>query len=355
MSEDRTDLVLVADDDPDILRFVEFNLKLEGFEVATAADGEKALAAAQELQPDLVILDVMMPKMDGFEVCERLRNDVRTKYMSIIMLTAKSLSADRVVGLTAGADDYIIKPFDPTELLARVKSTLRRAREMRALNPLTQLAGNVQVQAELSERVDHSQPFALMYADLDNFKAFNDHYGFLRGDEAIKLLARCIGEAARRHGDERAFVGHVGGDDFVVIVTPDTVEAVCQDLIASWDSQIGKLYDSEDLERGYILVKDRRDQMNYFPVMTVTIGVATNVNRPITSHWEASEIATEMKTFAKREPKSCYAIDRRRPRPDEEQAENDGAAPVEGVAGSRPEAAPEPPAPEPPAEAPTPT
>jgi diguanylate cyclase (GGDEF)-like protein len=321
VSEEGQDLVLVADDDPDILRFVEFNLKLEGYEVATAPDGEKALAAAQEMQPDLVILDVMMPKMDGFEVCERLRNDPRTKYMSIIMLTAKSLSADRVVGLTAGADDYIIKPFDPTELLARVKSTLRRAREMRALNPLTQLAGNVQVQAELSDRVDSAKPFALMYADLDNFKAFNDHYGFLRGDEAIKLLARSIGEAVRRQGDADAFVGHVGGDDFVVIVSPDLVEGVSQDLIEAWDENIGRLYDSEDLERGYILVKDRRDQMNYFPVMTVTIGIATNSHRPITSHWEASEIATEMKQFAKRETKSCYAIDRRSPREEEDDAE----------------------------------
>jgi DNA-binding response OmpR family regulator len=326
MTDEQRDLVLICDDDPDILRFVEFNLRLEGFEVATAADGEKALAAAQELQPDLILLDVMMPKLDGFEVCERIRADTRTKYISIIMLTARSLSADRVVGLTAGADDYIIKPFDPTELLARVKSTLRRAREMRALNPLTQLAGNVQVQAELSDRVDKGEPFALLYADLDNFKAFNDHYGFLRGDEAIKLLARSIGEAVRRHGDRLAFVGHVGGDDFVVILSPDAVEEVCQDLIAAWDDHIGRLYDSEDLDRGYILVKDRRDQMNYFPVMTVTVGVATNSHRPITSHWEASEIAAEMKQFAKREPKSCYAIDRRRLR-DEGEAEAEAAQP----------------------------
>lgn len=314
MTEERGELVLVCDDDPDIRRTIEFSLKLEGFTVATAADGEKALAAAQELQPDLILLDVMMPKLDGYEVCERLRADSRTKYTSIIMLTAKTLSADRVVGLTAGADDYIIKPFDATELLARVKSTLRRVRDMRALNPLTQLAGNVQVQAELTDRVRTGEPFALLYADLDNFKAFNDHYGFLRGDEAIKLLARSIGEAVRRHGDGRAFVGHVGGDDFVVILAPGAVEPVCQDLIEAWDGEIGSLYDSEDLERGYILVKDRRDQMNYFPVMTMTVGVATNGHRPLTSHWEASEIAAEMKQFAKREPKSCYAIDRRRPR-----------------------------------------
>src|ERR671915_126211 len=130
----RRELVLVADDDQDIVRFVEVNLPLQG---------------AYDLMPDLVLLDVMMPKIDGFEVCQRLRGDARTKHMSVIMLTAKSLSADKVVGLTAGADDYMIKPFDPMELVARVKSALRRSREMRAINPLTQLPGNVQVQEEV--------------------------------------------------------------------------------------------------------------------------------------------------------------------------------------------------------------
>src|SRR5687767_7302630 len=132
------EVVLVADDDEDIVQFVEVNLRLEGFDVISATDGEQALKAAYDTMPDLVLLDVMMPRVDGFEVCQRLRSDSRTRNISVIMLTAKSLSADKVVGLTSGADDYIIKPFDPVELVARVKSALRRSREMRAVNPLTQ-------------------------------------------------------------------------------------------------------------------------------------------------------------------------------------------------------------------------
>ena len=186
----RREIVLVADDDEDIVRFVEVNLRLEGFEVITVADGEQALKSAGDLMPDLILLDVMMPKIDGFEVCQRLRNDTRTKHISIIMLTAKSMSADKVVGLTAGADDYMIKPFDPVELVARVKSTLRRSREMRSVNPLTSLPGNIQVQEEVTKRVTGGGPFAVLYIDLDNFKAFNDFYGFLRGDEVLKLLSR---------------------------------------------------------------------------------------------------------------------------------------------------------------------
>ena len=306
------ELVLVADDDEDILRFVEVNLRLEGFEVATAADGEQALQGAYDLLPDLILLDVMMPKVDGFEVCQRLRSDTRTKHMSVIMLTAKALSADKVVGLTAGADDYIIKPFDPIELVARVKSALRRSREMRAVNPLTQLPGNVQVQEEVAKRVAAAAPFAVMYIDLDNFKAFNDHYGFLKGDEAIKNLARCVTGTVARETDGGGFVGHVGGDDFIAIVTPEASESTAKGVIDCWDAVVKQLYDPEDARRGYIEVEDRRKQRNRFPLTTVSVGIATNARRPINSHWEASEIATEMKQFAKRDQHSSYAIDRRR-------------------------------------------
>jgi diguanylate cyclase (GGDEF)-like protein len=306
------DLVLVADDDEDIVRFVEVNLRLEGFDVATASDGEQALKAARELGPDLVLLDVMMPVLDGFEVCHRLRTDPTTRHISVIMLTAKSMSADRVVGLTAGADDYMIKPFDPTELVARVKSALRRSREMRDVNPLTHLPGNIHIQEEVARRVASGEPFALMHIDLDNFKAFNDHYGFLRGDEAIKLLAHCVGEAVGKLGVAGSFVGHVGGDDFVVIGEPESAEVLAKDIIELWDSRVAALYDAEDARRGFIEVEDRRGQMHRYSMTTVSVGIASSMSRALASHWAAAEIATEMKAYAKRQPRSGYAIDRRR-------------------------------------------
>lgn len=307
----KRELILVADDDEDIVRFVEVNLRLEGFEVATAHDGGQALQGAYDLMPDLMLLDVMMPKIDGFEVCQRLRADPRTKNMSVIMLTAKSLSADKVVGLTAGADDYMIKPFDPVELVARVKSALRRSREMRAINPLTQLPGNVQIQEEVAARVSSGDPFALMYIDLNDFKAYNDFYGFARGDEAIKLLAKCAGIAVHEAAGAEGFLGHIGGDDFVAIVDPEKAEDAAQAIIDCWDVEIPRLYDDSDATRGYIEIADRRKEMHRFPMTTVSVGIATTTQRPIRSHWEASEIATEMKTFAKSHGTSAYAIDRR--------------------------------------------
>jgi len=308
----RRDVVLVADDDEDIVRFVEVNLLLEGFEVITAADGEQALNVAIESLPDLILLDVMMPRLDGFEVCKRLRDDSRTKQISVIMLTAKSLSADKVVGLTAGADDYITKPFDPIELVARVKSSLRRSRDLSAVNPLTQLPGNVQVGVEATARIEAGGPFGFIYADLDNFKAFNDHYGFHRGDEAIKLIARCLRESLAEHSSKGGFLGHVGGDDFVVMVTPELTEAIAKEVCERWDAAAPELYESEDLERGYIDVADRRNQVHRYPVMTVSIGISTNALRRIDSHQQAAEVATEMAGFAKQDEGSSFAVDRRR-------------------------------------------
>ena len=309
---DRSEVILIADDDEDIIKLIELNLRLEDYQVLSALDGEEALEVARERKPHLVILDVMMPKMDGFEVCERLRVEPRTKNTSIIMLTAKSMSADKVVGLTAGADDYIIKPFDPVELVARVKSALRRAREMRDVNPLTELPGNVQVQEEVSKRVTAGRPFAVMYIDLDNFKAFNDYYGFLRGDEGIKLLGRVVSDAIAQQ-DHMGFVGHVGGDDFIAVVDPQVAEDAAKHIVEEWDREIAKLYDPDDVERGYIEILDRKKQMHRFPITSVSIGIATNTRRPIVTHWEASEIASEMKSFAKRQPGSSYAVDRRGP------------------------------------------
>lgn len=303
--------VLIADDDPDILRFVEINLRLEGFDVSTAEDGDDALKIALRERPDLVLLDIMMPKMDGLEVCQMLRSDPRTSSICIIMLTAKTMSAEKVVGLTVGADDYIIKPFDPLELVARVKSTLRRARQMRDLNPLTGLPGNAVIIQEIQRRIGARHPFALMHIDLDNFKAFNDYYGFARGDMVIKLLASALEETVSKQSPEGGFVGHIGGDDFVVLSDPDVCEEVAKEVIARFDEQIPALYDPTDVARGHITVVDRQDERHDFPVMTISIGVASTSNRKIYSHWEASEVAAEVKQFAKRQQGSSYAVDRR--------------------------------------------
>ncbi len=182
--------VLVVDDDPFIARLLEIELRAAGYDVRVAGDGVQALEAAQERCPDLVLADVMMPNMDGFELTRRLRQDARTASVSVIMLTARGLSADKLEGFSVGADDYIVKPFDTPELLARIRGVLRRAREMRAQSPLTGLPGNVRIEDEIESRVGADQPFAILYADLDHFKAFNDRHGHPAGDALLREAAR---------------------------------------------------------------------------------------------------------------------------------------------------------------------
>jgi diguanylate cyclase (GGDEF)-like protein len=305
------DRLLVVDDDPDIARFIEVNLRTHGFEVHLAADGVEALERAQEIRPDLVLVDVMMPRMDGFQVVDHLRADPRTANTSIIMLTAKALTADKVLGISAGADDYIIKPFDPVELVARVKGTLRRAREMRAISPLTGLPGNARIHDELLTRITSEQPFALLYADLDNFKTYNDHYGFLRGDDALRAVARSIQDSAMELGGSRVFVGHLGGDDFVLVSPVELAEPLCKAMLESIGKVMGGLYEQEDRERGYIELENRQGKLERFPLLSLSIGVATTDRRSFSHPGEVVSVATELKEFAKRSQGSTYVFDRR--------------------------------------------
>ncbi len=303
--------VLVADDDPDILTVVKVNLELDGFEVETAVDGEDALQKATSNPPNVIILDIMMPRMDGLTALHRLRSQATTASIPIILLTARGLPEDRVRGLELGADDYITKPFDITELAARIRAVLRRTQAARDLSPLTGLPGNFKITAEIEVSIKERREFALIHGDLDNFKAFNDHYGFMRGDEVIRFCGDCFTEAASNLGIEGAFVGHIGGDDFVAMIPPSVAESFCKEVIERFDDGILDLYDTADALRGYIEVIDRRGERYAFPVVSLSLGVASTDVREIGTQWEASAIAVEMKEFAKKQPGSTYRIDRR--------------------------------------------
>jgi diguanylate cyclase (GGDEF)-like protein len=308
---DVSETILVVDDEVDIANLVAMNLAGEGYETHLAHTGDDAVDLAFQLRPDLIVLDLMLPGVDGLEVCRRLRNDPRTTATTIIMLTAKTLPRDRVIGLEAGADDYVDKPFDVDELMARVQGRLRRARQLRQTSPLTGLPGNFEIEHRLDVLIADQAPFALIHADLDNFKAYNDHYGFLRGDRAIVLTARVIGWAVADHGTPQCFVGHIGGDDFAVVCSPDVARPIAESIVRSFDDQVANLYDPDDRDRGSIEVADRAGVVNRYPFLSISLGIATTEVRPIESPAEAASIAVEMKRFAKRATGSVWAIDRR--------------------------------------------
>jgi diguanylate cyclase (GGDEF)-like protein len=312
--EDRPDLILVVDDDQDIASFVEFNLKMQGYEVVRAGDGQDALKVMEERRPDLAVVDWMMPGMDGVELTRRLRAEPLTSALPVIMLTAKSMTVDKVVGLTAGVDDYLVKPFDTAELIARVSSTLRRNKEFREVSPLTGLPGNARVRREIADRMKAGGEYSVGYIDIDRFKSVNDVYGFDRGDEFIIALARSLHRAVSGVGKPSIFLGHIGGDDFVFICAPEQVLPLTKRTVTDFEQAADQLYDQSDAERGYIEVPDRRGNKNRAALVTLSIGVAqaTAEGRKFADPRVVIAVASEMKKVAKSQPGSYVAIDRRR-------------------------------------------
>jgi diguanylate cyclase (GGDEF)-like protein len=307
--------VLVADDDEDIRTYLEVTLSLNGFEVVEAWDGVDALEKARRGEPDVILLDVMMPRMNGLEVLRRLREDARTAHLPIVLLTARGQSTDTVEGLDAGADGYLTKPFDADVLLAHVRAALRRADQQSARNPLTGLPGNERILSELTERLERGDQLALLYVDLDQFKPFNDHYGFLRGDEAIRATASLLQAVAAEHGDEHTFIGHVGGDDFVVVAPVELADDIALEICRRFDTLAPTLYDPVDRLAGAIEVADRRGVPQRFSLLSLSIGAASTEQRDLVHPGELVEVATEMKRYAKSRGsggRSTYAVDRRR-------------------------------------------
>ena len=317
--------ILIADDEQAVRQLLEVVLTSQGYEVLSAHNGDQVVRMAQERVPDLVLVDLMMPHLDGYEAIRQLRNDTRTAHLPMIILTAKSTPDDVVTGFETGADDYITKPFNIPELLARIKSHLRRAAQRPVRNPLTDLPGNILLTEELKYRLRQPDPFAFLYVDLDNFKAFNDTYGPARGDRVIRLLADVLIEQVAAHGAGGDFIGHIGGDDFAVITSPDVLESLCTNIINSFDQRVRTLYDPEDLARGYLQGIDRQSVPRRFPIISLSIGVVTNRQRTFADYDELSRVAAEMKQFSKQQAGSSYAVDVRSDRDQQVLSERRGS------------------------------
>jgi len=307
--------ILIVDDDPDILDVLEITLSEENYTILKALDGEEAMKIIKSKNLDLVLLDYNMPKMNGRQVCQEVKKDLLMQYLPIVMLTGKGEVTDKIDGLDAGADDYIVKPFEPKELLARIRMILRRAARDLEANPLTRLPGNVSILNELSSRIEKKSPFAVCYLDLDKFKAYNDKYGFEHGDEVIKETARILIRQTKSAGNANDFIGHIGGDDYVIITTPDNVDKLCQAIIADFDQTVPSFYNPEDRKKGYIISHDRQGKELKVTLLTVSIGVVNSQIRKIEHVAEVGEIGAELKAFAKQEEKSNYIKDQRKTEP----------------------------------------
>lgn len=304
--------VLLVDDDPDILDVLEITLSEENFEISKATNGEEAMKIIRSKPLDLVLLDYNMPKMNGREVCAAVKKDILLRHLPIIMVTGRGEVEDKVGGIDAGADDYIVKPFEPKELLAHIRMILRRTEIDLEANPLTRLPGNISIMNELTRRIEKGALFAVCYIDLDKFKAYNDKYGFEHGDDVIRETARILIKETQRTGNPDDFVGHIGGDDFVIITTPQTADALCQAIIEEFDKQAPSFYNERDRANGYILAFDRQGNEQKIPLISVSIGVVTNEFRKIEHVAQVGEIGAELKSYAKKVQRSNYVKDQRK-------------------------------------------
>jgi diguanylate cyclase (GGDEF)-like protein len=303
--------ILVVDDEPDIRDILKLTLSEENYEVTEAADGEEALKEITAKPPDLVLLDYKIPKIDGREVCRRIKSDILLRHLPIIMVTGRGDIDDKVGGIDAGADDYVVKPFEPKELLARIRMILRRTERDLEANPLTLLPGNVSILNELSRQLKSKSLFAVCYLDLDKFKAYNDKYGFEHGDDVIRETARILIRTTQQLGNPDDFIGHIGGDDFVIITTPKNTDNICRKIIADFEKTVPSFYNETDRKKGYIIARDRAGKEQKIPLLSISIGVVTNETRKIEHVAQIGEIGAELKAVAKHMERSNYVKDRR--------------------------------------------
>jgi PleD family two-component response regulator len=304
--------VLVVDDDKILREIIGTNLELGGFDVLCAPDGPSALALLDDRLPDVVVLDVVMPLMDGYATLGRIRRHATASHVPVIVLTGGGAdTTEPVRSLEAGADDFIAKPFSPQEMLARVRAKVRRANVDSSLQPLTRLPGNIAIEHEVRRRFEAREPWAVIYADLDNFKAFNDRYGFVRGDDAIRLVSTTMSDTIKRIGAETDFLGHIGGDDFIIVTSAQRAENLARTVAEAFDRDVLPLYDPADRKNGYIGAKDRRGNNVRFPLMSLSLAIVTQSPR-ITSYQSIGEVAAELKSFAKRQAGSFVAMDKRK-------------------------------------------
>lgn len=300
--------LLVIDDSPAIRDAVIVALGRDSYQYAYAENGRVGLAVAFSERPDLILLDKVLPEMNGIECCAALKSHLFTRNIPILMLTAEDDPEDVVRGLEAGADDYVAKPFNPRELRARVASLLKRTQRYVDTDPLTKLPGNAQLREELFHRLALGETMAVCYIDLDEFKAYVDTYGFQQASRVIQQTARVCYDQMVERGDDGDFIGHIGGDDFVVITSTEKMQAVCEGIIEAFERTRDAFYNAEDLERGYLHGHDREGQERDFPLMTLSIAVLLTGPERIDDLDDLAGVAARAKMQLKRLPGSNWRV-----------------------------------------------
>ena len=296
-----------------------------GFPVIDLTNEEDVRLRVGRAYPAALVLDASPGADAALRVCATIKGEPFTSVVPVIMyLAGNGGAADAAaLALEAGADEVLGQALSDRECALRLRMALRRAERDVSVHPTTLLPGTVQIERDIAERLRSGEKFAVCYADLDHFKEFNDRYGYNNGDRVILILSRILRDVVRAYSPT-AFVGHIGGDDFIFNAPLSDFRQCCEEVIALFDELIPLQYQREDQARGFFIGKDRRGEEYEVPLMTLSIGVVTNEHRSFVHTAQISELATEMKAYAKTFGGSIYVVDRRRDRAKEPPAGEEG-------------------------------
>jgi diguanylate cyclase (GGDEF)-like protein len=291
--------ILIVDDQQSVLLQLRLQLEQLGYEVRVAESGEQALSEIQRRRPDLVLLDMAMPGMDGTAVCEKIKGSHRTSSIPVVMLTKRNDMYSKVQALQCGANDYLTKPYHKDELRLRVKNALDLRDQLRDTNPLTKLPGNSEIERQLRQRVGAAESFAYLFIDIDDFKAFNDLYGHQRGDRLILATGELLAKMLEEMGGESDFLGHVGGDDYVIMCAPQTAAAIAEGIARRFDVMVNDHFDARERERGCLEVAGRTGMIERHRLTTITVAVVASRDNAFPHAGDVSARAAEVKRHAK--------------------------------------------------------
>ena len=303
--------IYIIDDESELLSILKELFKKEEEYVFKSVKTEDIDEALKNI-PALIIVHEDGIEKDIIELGKQIRENEDNTITPIIVVSSNTEKEHRIDILKTAVEYFIKKPIDQDYLYYTVKNIIRLMHTNRRVSPLTGLPGNVQIQSELKKRVLKKESFAVLYFDLDNFKAYNDTYGFLAGDEIIKQTARTIISNVNTEENMHNFIGHIGGDDFVAIVCGEDYEKICQNIIIEFDQKIRKYYTEEDLNRGYLEVPNRKGIIEAMPLVSISIGVVEVDKNRFKNILDIGEVGAEVKHLAKTIPGSAYAIDRRK-------------------------------------------
>lgn len=292
-------LLLCVDDDESVRFLVCRILEGAGHQVEAAEDGATALAAIEAREPELIVLDLSMPGLSGIEVCREIKGNPFTARIPVLLLTAMSDIEDKIEAFEAGADDYLIKPFHPQELLARVVALLRLVRREGDRNPSSGLPGGKAIQEEIAKRAARDETFAICYIDLDNFKPFADTFGFTLADTVIRETGALIREAVEVAGSADDFPGHIGGDDFIVVTSPAQAERIARECVTRFARVAARAVGEEAAQSGRYMGEDRDGSRREFPLTQLSAAVLVVNPKQWVSIGHIGTLAAQVKRQAK--------------------------------------------------------